>query len=135
LIRVFLDTSYLLALVTPQDQNHDAALKIAQKYASNPTITTQAVLIEVGNSLARSRKQTAVDLIENLSNTQNSQIVKINPKLYDEAFNLYRSFLDKEWGFVDCMSFIVMRQHRITVALAFDKHFIQAGFQIPATEN
>jgi predicted nucleic acid-binding protein len=28
----------------------------------------------------------------------------------------------------DCISFIVMQQHGITTAFAFDHHFTQAGF-------
>lgn len=39
-------------------------------------------------------------------------------------------YQDKKWGLVDCVSFTVMRQAGVTQALAFDQHFIQAGFQL-----
>jgi len=43
---------------------------------------------------------------------------------------MYETHQDKTWGLVDCLSFVVMRQHRISVALTFDRHFIQAGFTL-----
>ncbi|HLE87746.1 MAG TPA: hypothetical protein VI727_08795 [Candidatus Brocadiaceae bacterium] len=36
--------------------------------------------------------------------------------------------MDKEWGLVDCISFVVMKKHGIKDALAADDHFIQAEF-------
>ncbi|MFM5956954.1 MAG: PIN domain-containing protein, partial [Dolichospermum sp.] len=36
---------------------------------------------------------------------------------------------DKEWGLVDCISFIVMQDRGITDALTADTHFQQAGFR------
>jgi predicted nucleic acid-binding protein len=35
---------------------------------------------------------------------------------------------DKQWSLTDCISFEVMREHGITTALAYDEHFVQAGF-------
>ncbi|MFM6264927.1 MAG: PIN domain-containing protein, partial [Dolichospermum sp.] len=36
---------------------------------------------------------------------------------------------DKEWGLVDCISFIVMQDRGISDALTTDIHFQQAGFR------
>ena len=36
--------------------------------------------------------------------------------------------LDHSWSVVDCASFVVMRTRQIQEALAFDRHFEQAGF-------
>ncbi len=43
---------------------------------------------------------------------------------------MYESYQDKTWGLMDCISFVVMREMKITDALTFDKHFAQAGFNI-----
>jgi len=48
---------------------------------------------------------------------------------YDAAFQLFRSRQDKEWGLVDCLSFVVMQSLSITEALTADDHFNQAGFR------
>ena len=41
---------------------------------------------------------------------------------------MYEIHQDKTWGLVDCLSFVVMENQQISIALAFDRHFVQAGF-------
>jgi hypothetical protein len=43
--------------------------------------------------------------------------------------SLYERAADKTWGMVDCASFVVMRETRISEALSADRHFEQAGFR------
>lgn len=52
---VFLDTSYALALSAPTDRHHAVALRLADELeaARARLVTTRAVLLEIGNSLAR----------------------------------------------------------------------------------
>jgi uncharacterized protein len=73
-------------------------------------LTTQAVLLEIGNALARGKKSLAIDIVERLSTAKNSQVIKLSSKHFDEAFKLYTAYDDKEWGLVDCISFVVMRE-------------------------
>ncbi len=40
-----------------------------------------------------------------------------------------QQYADKSFSLADCVSFVVMRQRGMERALAFDRHFIQAGFQ------
>lgn len=56
-------------------------------------------------------------------------IVPLTNDLYAQALILYRSRIDKEWGLVDCLSFVVMRERMLTEALTADQHFEQVGFQ------
>ncbi|GCL48838.1 hypothetical protein NIES3804_03890 [Microcystis aeruginosa NIES-3804] len=46
-----------------------------------------------------------------------------------DDYHLYCQRNDKNWGIVDCISFIVMEERRITEALTTDIHFQQAGFR------
>jgi len=57
------------------------------------------------------------------------EVVRLTPALFEEAFALYKTYRDKEWGLVDCISFVVMRQAGVEEALTFDQHFVQAGFR------
>ncbi|MEI6708616.1 MAG: PIN domain-containing protein [Methylococcales bacterium] len=93
-------------------------------------LTTDAVLLEIGNGLASYYCPQAVAIIEKLLNSPQIQIVHLTPSLFQEAFALYKQYQDKSWGLVDCSSFVVMKQYDIQTALSFDKHFAQAGFEI-----
>jgi len=42
----------------------------------------------------------------------------------------FGKYKDKEWGLVDCISFVVMREKHIINALTSDEHFGQAGFKV-----
>jgi hypothetical protein len=130
--RVFLDTSYVVALSSITDANHDDAVEISEKIEQNniKMVTTQGIVLEIGNSLARQRyRNAAVQIIEALFYDPNVEIVPLTEEWIQAGFELYQSRIDKEWGLVDCISFCVMENYGIQEALTADKHFIQAGFR------
>jgi uncharacterized protein len=130
--KVFLDTSFAIALSSVTDQNHERAVQISNQIGASRSalVTTQAVLLEIGNALSKQRyRSPAIQLLEALEADVNVEIVLLNKELYDTAFDLFRSRPDKEWGLVDCCSFVVMQSLRITDALTADEHFNQAGFR------
>lgn len=128
---VFVDTGYILALVNENDQHHAEALLLSERYDSQPVVVTDAVLLEIGNALSRIDRGAAVQVIQDLRESRGSTVVPLTPELFDSAFDLYRRHTDKQWGLVDCVSFVVMRRMGLTTALAFDQHFLQAGFVLP----
>lgn len=67
-------------------------------------------------------------LLNAIENDPNIGIVPLTETLYAQAFNLYQNRADKEWGLVDCVSFVVMQERDISKALTTDEHFRQAGF-------
>lgn len=131
--RVFLDTSFAIALSSPGDESHGAARQRAleMKRASTRMITTRAVLLEIGNSLSKQRsRQSAVRLLRSLEVDPRIEIVPLTEELYAKAFELFCQRLDKEWGLVDCVSFVVMSERGISEALTADEHFQQMGFRL-----
>jgi uncharacterized protein len=68
-------------------------------------------------------------LLESLENDPNIEVILLTDHLYRLAFTLFKKREDKEWGLVDCISFIVMEDRGITDALTADIHFQQAGFR------
>lgn len=125
---IFVDTLFVVALVNRRDHYHQQALELADQLAGQPLLVTDAVLLEIGNALARNYKTEATEIIDNFLTSDEVKIVHLTPELFDESFALYRHYQDKAWGLVDCISFVVMQQHHVTAALTFDQHFVQAGF-------
>lgn len=132
MIEVFLDTSFAIALSSITDQNHVKAVQIANQLEADKTrlVTTQAILLEIGNALSKQKYRTAaIQLLESLETDPNVEVVLLTYDLYKTAFDLYKQRKDKEWGLVDCISFIVMQNRGITNALTADSHFHQSGFR------
>lgn len=129
---VFLDTSFAIALSSVTDQNHARAAQLANQLETDKTrlVTTQAILLEIGNALSKQRhRAAAIQLLESLETDPSVEVVLFTNSLYKLAFNLFKQREDKEWGLVDCISFIVMQDRGITDALTADTHFQQAGFR------
>ena len=131
--KVFLDTSYAVALSASTDENHHRAAELADELEAAGTrfVTTRAILLEIGNALAKVRhRSAAIRLLNALENDPNVEVVSVSDELYRQAFELYRDRVDKEWGLIDCMSFVVMNEQVLTDVLTADGHFRQAGFRV-----
>ena len=126
--RVFVDTLFVIALINRRDQYHQRASELANKYEGHPLLTTDSVLLEIGNALTRNFRKQSIEIIEEFYASEETEIIHLNPQLLRQAFEQYKMYQDKEWGLVDCVSFVVMRQTGIGRALTFDQHFVQAGF-------
>ena len=127
---MFVDTGYAIALINQNDQHHQQASQLSEKYEGYPVITTDAILLEIGNALSRVARQEAATIINYFQTAQESTVISITPELLNAAIQMYETHQDKTWGLVDCLSFVVMKQQQISVALAFDRHFIQVGFTL-----
>ena len=131
--KVFLDTSYAVALSAPADENHKRAAELADELEVSDTqfVTTRAILLEIGNALSKVRhRSAAIRLLTALENDPKVEIISASDDLYQRAFEIYRERVDKEWGLIDCMSFAVMNDHGLTQVLTADNHFRQAGFRV-----
>ena len=130
--KVFLDTSYALALSFQSDASHAKAKQIAIRLVRDRTVlvTTRSILLEIGNALSKqSARHQGIALLTALEEEPLVKIIAISDDLYRRAFDLFRSRLDKEWGLVDCISCVAMQDEGIDKVLTADKHFQQMGFQ------
>jgi predicted nucleic acid-binding protein len=127
---VFLDTGFAIALLSPRDQYHAAALRLAAEIQRQGTkvITSDAVLLEIGAALAKlTYRLAAIKLIDGLRFDSKVEVIPLDNKLFDAGYQLFRKRPDKEWSLTDCISFIIMQEQHISQALAADEHFRQAG--------
>jgi predicted nucleic acid-binding protein len=57
------------------------------------------------------------------------EVVWVSEDIASEAWTVFERFnVDKQWSFTDCVSYVVMKQRRITEVFAFDDDFAQMGF-------
>jgi predicted nucleic acid-binding protein len=129
---VFADTSFYVALASPADENHRSALALSQGTHAERRrmVTTAAVLVEIGNTLARQRlRPFAVTILESIQRDEQVEVIPLSDGLYVDALRLFADRRDKEWGLTDCISFVVMEERGIREALTADRHFRQAGFR------
>ena len=133
--RIFIDTLFVIALINRRDQYHQQALELAEQFEGHPLLVTDAVLLEIGNALARGYKREAVEIIEQFLAAEEVEVVHLTPQLFEQGFALYKTHQDKAWGLVDCISFVVMREAGVSQALTFEQHFVQAGVQALMRES
>jgi predicted nucleic acid-binding protein len=128
---VFLDTSGLIALLNKDDDLHvkTAALVEELDQAGRSLVTTDWILAETGNGLARTAARSLfVAAARSFASSPRCRIVRVDQILYEKALDRYAAVQDKSWGLIDCASFVVMNDHGIHDALTADHHFRQAGF-------
>ncbi|HYO16447.1 MAG TPA: PIN domain-containing protein, partial [Thermoanaerobaculia bacterium] len=105
--RVFLDTSFAIALIAETDEHHPRAKELADDFEHRRTrlVTTRAVLLEIGNAFSKSplRRQ-AVALLESFEQDSQVEVVPLSEALYQRGFDVFRRWSDKEWSLVDCVS-------------------------------
>lgn len=129
---LFLDTSGLVALLVADDALHDLATQHFEQIGQTERsmVTTDWVLAELGNSLARTpARMLGAEFIGQIISTPRVQFVYIDASLMDRGLKRYAQYDDKTWGLVDCVSFEVMADTGCVDAFTHDHHFEQAGYQ------
>jgi predicted nucleic acid-binding protein len=131
--QVFVDTAALVALGNKQDDWHNEAAAVSRQLtlAGCRFVTTDAVLLEVGNTFSRSQlKSVALRLIETALRSPRWQCLEVDRTLLARGLELFRQRSDKDWSLTDCISILVAKDLGIDQAFTTDRHFGQAGLQI-----
>ena len=126
---LFADTFYWIALLNPYDGFHTAVQNFS---IDDRLVTSLAVQIEVMDAFSGSEYlwKLGGHFWEGCLNDSNINIIPLDTTLLERTMDLYRCRPDKTWSFTDCISFIIMQQRNIGLALTADQHFRQAGFDI-----
>jgi predicted nucleic acid-binding protein len=130
---VFVDTSAFVALRNGSEAEHARARETlaglieerAALFTSNYVFaeTYTALLVRVGRAEAiewgrRFRAGTAIEL------------VRLEPEVEEEAWEILERHGDKRWSYVDATSFALLERHGGEEAFAFDAHFAQRGLRV-----
>lgn len=94
-------------------------------------VTTNLVLAETHQLLlVRDRRETALAFLRGFP-APGTDVVPSTPELEAEALQDWiERYDDQDFSLADAVSFALMRRRRIQRALAFDRHFAAAGFEM-----
>lgn len=123
---IFVDTSFWYALFDPKCREHKLA-KATLARQDDRLVTSEFVLSE-SLTLLRSRglHEQGLAMWHKLFAGELARLVQTTEIDFQRAWQLFQ-FRDKQWSFVDCLSFALIERFGIRKALAFDHHFRQFG--------
>jgi predicted nucleic acid-binding protein len=132
--QILVDTSAWDAIADSGDPNHDVALLFRDEIAGQcQLVVTNYILDELYTLLLMNvGYRRAVDFktkLDILVEESVLEVVWVSEDIASEAWTVFERFnVDKQWSFTDCVSYVVMKQRRITEVFAFDDDFAQMGF-------
>lgn len=128
---LFLDSGAIYALADASDLDHGAVRRVYAD-ATRRFVTHELILVEVFSLITkRLHKTAALNIVGALRASPRLEIVPLTPGLLSAGWERCRRFADKDWDWIDCVSFELMTQRGLREALSLDRHFVQAGFAAP----
>ncbi len=125
----FVDTSFWFSLQDRLDRRHEQAAALAAIQRRQRLITSNHVVGETWTLIRRRLGHVAaVGFIDRLGGLPNLEVAFADETLESEAWAWLRRRDERQYSFVDAISFATMRRRRIRKALAFDGDFAAAGF-------
>lgn len=129
---VFADTFYWIALLNPDDPDHNRVTAFDLSPARPPLVTTEEVLTEFltyfsGRGALFRRKAAAVAYA--LQDDTDVRLLSQTAEGFAAGLRLYAERPDKEYSLTDCISMAVMEAKGMTECATGDRHFEQEGFR------
>jgi predicted nucleic acid-binding protein len=133
-MKTFVDTSALLAILDPDDPNHDAATEMFRAaLQADEAFTHNYVHVEAEQLIRRRRgAEAAAKLLKDVLPVLRT--VWVNEEIHREAVEALGG-KGRAASLVDQVSFAVMRRLGVATAIAFDADFDRQGFRRPETRR
>jgi predicted nucleic acid-binding protein len=72
----------------------------------------------------------AVDWGRRFRASEAIDLIGVDESVEDDAWSILESHDDKRWSYVDATSFALMEREGVSMAFAFDRHFLQRGLAL-----
>ena len=133
-MKVFVDTSALLAILDADDRGHQRTAQAWKDLLADERdlVTSSYVLVE---AFALVQSRLGVDATRALDQDllPAVSVIWLEPEAHRAAVGALLTAGRRQLSLVDCASFEVMRRHGITTALTLDSHFAEQGFEVLPT--
>jgi len=133
-VKIFLDTSALIAYYNEDDSLHDAAGEAMSKFLSGEILltkffTSDCVFDETVTVIecVLGKHDLAIEVGDALRTSPRTMMLHVDEPTVEASWKLFRSMRDV--SFTDCTSFVLMRTLGLQAAFTFDHHFKTAGFK------
>lgn len=130
-MRVYVDTSAFLAILSSDDQNHSQAGQTWTNLVDQEARLTCSnyVLVE---TFALTQRRLGIQAVRTL---HEDVLPVVNVEWVDEechqaSISALLTAGQKQLSLVDCVSFEIMRRSGINTVFAFDRHFGEQGFSV-----
>ena len=138
-MNLFADSSAWIALYDENDKYHMRAQQAFRHLLDQSVVfvMTDYVIAETATMvLYRAGHARAVRFGEWALHSGNVRQVRLESATWSEAWRMFKMYDDRDFSFVDCTSFVVMRREHLVNAFTFDHHFAQMGFRLwPGEKN
>ncbi|MCZ7392245.1 MAG: PIN domain-containing protein [Candidatus Methanoperedens sp.] len=132
-MRIFLDTSGLIALSDEKDKNHIKAevyLK-EQVQTSGRFVIGKNILAEyIDGVTKRISKKKAIEELDNILNSKLLVVEPVSEADWEKAIRYFRKYKDQQIDLTDCLSFAIMERLDLKTAFTFDDDFKIHGFAV-----
>lgn len=130
---IFVDTGAFIGRHLQRDQHHEAAAAAWSRLAAERErcVTSSFVLDETITLLSR-RAGSAFAAERARAWLGSTALSILRPEVRDEneALHWLQKLGDQGVSYTDCVSFTLMKRHRISRVFGFDRHFTAAGFTL-----
>lgn len=125
---MFIDTSGFLCRHSDSEPYQEKAVGFYD--SAKVRFTTNYVLAEYV-ALALVRGRCGDDIVNSnklILRDETIEIIWVDEELHAQAIELLEERPDKKYSLCDAVSFVLMRERKVSEALTTDKHFEQEGF-------
>ena len=130
---IFIDSGPFIARYLTQDQFHARAVTGFNKLARTKVkcFTSNFVLDELFTLLGRRADYGfAAEKARLIYASRQLEIIRPEEGTELKAIELLEKYADQKVSFTDCISFALIKEHKLKQVFSFDAHFSRAGFQV-----
>lgn len=131
--RVLVDTGAFVALKRRKEKEHAEAVHALAALVDRGAslVATNYIFAETyATLLTRIGRWAAFDWGADMRSGAGIEFIHVSTELEDAAWEILASHEDKDWSYVDAVSFALMERDGISTAFAFDEHFRQRGLAV-----
>jgi predicted nucleic acid-binding protein len=130
---LFVDTSAWLPLADPQDPHHGPLARALRERVRQGAriVTTNLVLAETHVLLLRRvHREAALAFLREVRRPPHLVVNSTEDHEVRAQHDWLERYADQDFSFTDAVSFTVMAERGVRDALALDRHFVAAGFNL-----